>query len=471
MIATFAIIAVIAAGVLVLSSLNWTTGHLSPLAIAILNVRITDGVVPILSYTLAVAAVLFLLARRARRGWIIAAAIGAGAGAGVAVIVLLVTAAASTFGVQLSQVTAIWGIAVFSAVGLAVSGFFSRGWMRKTGTAASIVILIFAGIIGINGDFGLNNTAGEFVGVSTERTVTMPVTTPKPTATPTTAPLVAGGALWANWRPPAGMPAAGTTEQVIIPNTISGFKARPAGLYLPPAALVANPPALPLVIMMMGQPGNPDPSFTVPVLDRFAARHNGLAPIVLVADQIGNPAIDPLCLDTKMFGNSQTYLAKDVVGWARTHLHVLQDAAHWTIAGYSNGGECALQLGVTYPQIWGNVLDISGEMYPGADKPAHTLATAFGGNVAAYQATWPLGILANGTYPDTVAIFTVGSNDGKYRKEAIAVNAAATAAKWKTTYFEVLNGGHVRVALDGGLQEGYAVLYPRLGLSDPATAP
>ncbi len=467
MVATFAIVAVVAAVVLFLASLDWTTGHLSPLAIAILNIRITDGIVPILSYVLAVASLIFLVVRRARRRWIIAAAIGAVFGAGVAVVVLLVSASANTFGVQLSQVTAIWGIAVFSAVGLAVSGFFSRGWMRKTGTAASIVILIFAGIIGINVDFGLNRTVGEFVGVSTERTVTIPVATPKPTPTA----LVAGGALWANWRPPAGMPAAGTTEQVVIPNTISGFKARPAGLYLPPAALVANPPALPLVIMMMGQPGNPDPSFTAPVLDRFAARHNGLAPIVLVADQIGNPATDPLCLDTKMFGNSQTYLAKDVVGWARTHLHVLQDAAHWTIAGYSNGGECALQLGAKYPGTWRNVLDISGEKYGGADAPAHTLATVFGGNVAAYRATWPLNILATGSYPDTVGIFTVGSNDGKYRQEALAVNAAAIAAKWKTTYFEVPNGGHQLAALDGGLQEGYRILYPRLGLSDPATAP
>ncbi|MEP6842847.1 MAG: hypothetical protein ABJA11_04955 [Pseudolysinimonas sp.] len=40
-----------------------------------------------------------------------------------------------------------------------------------------------------------------------------------------------------------------------------------------------------------------------------------------------------------------------------------------------------------------------------------------------------------------------------------------------TTYFEVLNGGHVLGALNGGLDEGYKVLYPRLGLVAPEVAP
>ena len=116
------------------------------------------------------------------------------------------------------------------------------------------------------------------------------------------------------------------------------------------------------------------------------------------------------------------------------------------------------------------MLDISGESYPGADRPARTLASVFGGNVTAYEATWPLGILATGSYPDTFGVFTVGSNDYQYRKEARAVSAAAKAAKWTTTYWEVVNGGHVLGALNGGLTEGYTLLYPRLGLAAPNTA-
>jgi poly(3-hydroxybutyrate) depolymerase len=453
-----------------LGSLQWSGPNASPLAVILLRTRIVDGLVPVVVDVLAVLAVIFLVGRR----WSVRRSLGAAAasvaGAVVALVVLGIVAATDAFGVQLSTTTSIWVTVTFSSIGLAVAGLWSTSWLRRLGTATTVIVFVIAGTVGINADFGLNPTLGAFVGVSTQKTITLPAVTPRPTASATPTAL-AGGALWANWHPPAGMPSAGSTSQVVIPNTLSHFPARPAGLYLPPAALVPNPPALPLVVMMMGQPGNPDPSFSQAVLDQFAARHNGLAPIVLVADQIGNPAIDPLCLNTARYGNAETYIEGDVVEWARTHLHVLQDAAHWTIAGYSNGGECALWFGASYPGVWGNVLDISGEQYPGADQSAATLQSVFHGDTAAYQATWPHNILPHGSYPNTVGIFTVGSNDYQYRREAIAVTADATAAKWKTTYFEVLNGGHVLGALNGGLSEGYSVLYPRLGLVAPGVTP
>jgi enterochelin esterase-like enzyme len=164
-------------------------------------------------------------------------------------------------------------------------------------------------------------------------------------------------------------------------------------------------------------------------------------------------------------------VTQDAVGWARTHLHILQDPAHWTVAGYSNGGECALSFGAKYPNIFGNVLDISGEAYPGADRAAATLSSVFHGDKAAYESTWPQNILAKGTYPDSDGIFTVSSNDPLYLPQAKTANAAALAAHWTTTYFEVPNGGHVLLALNAGFTEGCEVLYPRLGLSESSPSP
>ena len=210
--------------------------------------------------------------------------------------------------------------------------------------------------------------------------------------------------------------------------------------------------------MLMGQPGSPDPFFQKPILDAFATRHNGLAPIVLVADQLGDPTIDPLCLDTPRHGKSETSLSGDVVARGRANLHVLSDAAHWTIAGYSNGGQCALSLGAKHPEIWGYVLVISGEEYPGSDRPKQTLAQAFAGNAATHLASRPLTVLAAHHYSDTVGIFTVGSNDGRYVTQVKTVGAAARLSGWKTTFFEVTNGGHVLGAVNGGLQKGYRLL-------------
>ena len=461
------LLALAAAALGVLRSLTWTGSHQSQAAAALLDVRIIGGVLPLVVDALGVLALAFLLVRRPSRGWVIAGASGVGGGAAIAGVVLWGVSATNALGVQLSGPSSAWVVLAFAGSGLAIGSWWGATWLRRLGSAISILLALVVATVGINADFGLDPTVGDLVGISSQRALTLPPV--KPIPSPLSTPLD-GGALWANWHAPTTMPATGTIGQVVIPNTVSGFTARPAGLYLPPAALVAHPPAVPLVIMMMGQPGNPDPSFTASILNGFAASHDGLAPIVVVADQIGNPAIDPLCLDTAKYGKAETYIVKDVVGWARSHLHVVQDAAHWTIAGYSNGGECALSLSARYPSIWGNVLDISGESYPGADRPARTLASVFGGNVTAYEATWPLGILAKGSYPDTFGVFTVGSNDYQYRKEARAVSAAAKAAKWTTTYWEVVNGGHVLGALNGGLTEGYTLLYPRLGLAAPNTA-
>jgi poly(3-hydroxybutyrate) depolymerase len=437
-----------------------------------LRINIIDGpLVPVI-YALALGAAAFLIVRRPTRRWIITGTGALIAGSLIAFIVLSIVKLTETLGVDLSATTSIWVYLAFSAIALAIVNLWKSQWPRKVVASVAIVLFAATGTVGINADFGLDRTVADLAGISTETPIALPKLpqTPAPTPTPTRTPL-SGGALWANWIPPKDQPTVGTIGSVTIPNTLSGFRSRPAGLYLPPAALVKDAPPLPLVIMLMGQPGNADPSFQKTVLDAFAARHNGLAPIVLVADQLGDPGIDPLCLDTAKWGKAETFLVGDVVAWARANLHVLSDSSHWTIAGYSNGGQCALSLGAKHPDIWGNVLDISGEEYPGSDRSKRTLAESFAGNTAAYGATKPVTILAGKHYSDMVGIFTVGSNDGSYVTQAKKVEAAARSSGWTTTYFEVPNGGHVLGALLGGLKEGYRVLYPRLGLSNPAATP
>jgi poly(3-hydroxybutyrate) depolymerase len=462
------IVVIVIVAALYLFSLNWVGSHRSPVALGILRIQIIGGAVQFVIYVLAAAAVAFLIARRPTRRRVIVGSIATAGGALIGGGVLIVLAVTDALGVNLSATTSVWAIAGFAGIALGIASLWSNPGWRTIGSAFAVVLVVLAGTLGINADFGLDPTVGALAGVSTLDTIALPIAKSTPEPIPTA---LDGGALWANWVAPADMPAEGSASDVTIPGAISGFNARPAGLYLPPAALVKNAPLLPLVIMMMGQPGNPDPSFQEHILDAMQANHNGLAPIVIVADQIGNPSVDPLCLNTARYGNAESYVTQDVVNWARSHLRVLQDPAHTTIAGYSNGGECALYFGAKYPNIFGNVLDISGEEYPGADEYGAVLSSVFHGDLAAYQGTWPVNLLAQGKYPDTVAIFTVGSNDYAYRKVAMKMSAAATTAGWKATYFEVLNGGHVLGALNGGLAEGYSILYPRLGLSAPPSTP
>ena len=473
------VLAALAIFAFTLTTLRWSEPNRSPLALAILNLHIIDGIVPVALNGLAIIAALYLLVRRVPRSWLaLEPVLAIITGAAVGVVVLWIVGLTDAFGVDLSVATSAWAIGLFIALALAVWSIWRSPWPRKLGAVLSIIVFLLTATVGINADFGLDRTVADLAGISTSEVTTLPllapIATPSATASQsafdTRKPAVALP-LWQTWKAPAGMPTTGTTSVVTIPNTLSGFKSRQAGLYLPPAALGANPPALPMVIMMMGQPGNPDPSFTAAVLNDYASRHNGLAPIVLVVDQLGNPAIDPLCIDTPKMGKAETFVVRDAVNWARSHLRVQQDPAHWVVAGYSNGGQCALSFGVKYPSIFGNVLDISGEEYPGSEFSAQVLAAAFGGNVAAYEAVKPLPIMARTTYPNTLGIFTVGSNDTAYRLVALKVSAAARVANWATTYYEVPNGGHVLGALNGGLTKGYSVLYPRLELSAPGVAP
>jgi enterochelin esterase-like enzyme/uncharacterized membrane protein len=455
-------VAVIVAVAIFLSSLQWTGPHVSPVANAILGIVIIDGPVPTVVYSLAVVGVLFLLFRRPTRRRVFFAVLALAGGGVVGLAIFLISSGTEAFGLQLHWVIGAWAVVAFAALALAAVSFRHASAPRRLGNIVVILLVIVAGVIGVNADFGLDPTIATLAGLSTQRVLVIPTTTPPATTTPVAAPL------YKTWLPPADLPKVGKLGQVTIPGILSGFKARPAGLYLPPAALVKNPPALPLVIMMMGEPGNPDPIPQATVLDKMAAHNKGLAPIVLVADQLGDPFVDSLCLNTKQHGNVEKYITEDVVNWARTHLHVLQDPASWTVAGYSSGGECAVSFGAKYPNTWGNVLDISGEAYPGWGTRSEVAATVFHGSWAAYSATWPVNLLAGRRYANTVGIFTVGSDDNTYRPQAIEISNAARAAGWKSTYFEVVDGGHGDAALIGGLKEGYAVLYPRLGLSAPS---
>jgi enterochelin esterase-like enzyme len=431
----------------------------------LLRLPVLSPAVLITAFVLGGIVVALLLARRVPR-WaavaIAASTLGATAGA---LSLWVIEKPVDLFGTPLGWSTRWWVVACFAALGLAMANLHRSTLRRKSAALASAVVILATTGLGINSIYGLNPTLGSLFGVATVGTLALPTPVSAPSAAPTAtaAPLP----LWQTWTAPAGMPTKGTVGTEVIPNTASHFVARPAGIYLPPAALTANPPKLPLVVLLMGQPGNPDPQYIAATLDRYAAAHHGLAPIVVVADQLGDPTVDTLCLDTPKFGNVETYINTDVVNWARTHLNILSTRDSWTIAGYSHGGQCAISFAAKHPDLWGNVLDISGEEYPGAEHAATTLADVFAGKQAAYDAEKPANILSRNTYPDTTAIFTVSTDDPAFMPGVKRVSAAAQAAGMHVTYGEVLNGGHVIGALNGGLDQGFAVLYPRLALSPP----
>ncbi len=432
----------------------------------LLSVNIVQGPVVTTVLVLAAVAFLYLLLRTPTLDWAVTASMALVVGSLTGVVVVwLVVDVFNTFGMTLGFEVTAWVMATFSGICLAIVNLWNARWWRKTIAGIAILVFVLAGTLGINAYFGLDRTVASLLNIPIAKPLSL---SPKPSLS--AAPLVPSVAqepLWKRWVPPAGMPSKGRIGTEVIPATKSGFKARPAGIYLPPAALVANPPALPLVVMMMGQPGNPDPAFASGVLNWFASQHNGLAPIVIVADQLGSPYVDPACANSVKYGNVETYITQDVVDWAVTRFNIIRDRQAWTLVGYSNGGACAMTYAAKYPAVWGNVLDISGEEYPGAGNPAKVIREVFQGNQAAFDAQKPITIMAKTSYTNMAAVFTVGSNDPRYIVQAKRVYAAAKAAGIMASYVEIPNGGHVFGALNGGLEQGFLILYPRLGLAPP----
>ena len=184
--------------------------------------------------------------------------------------------------------------------------------------------------------------------------------------------------------------------QVDIPPTRSGFAARAAWVYLPPAWFAADRPLLPVLMLIGGQPGGPrdwlDGGRLAQRMDAWAAAHGGLAPVVVMPDALGGPVADPMCLDSAL-GRTDTYLSQDVPAWVTSTLHVDPDHTHWAVGGFSFGGTCALQLAVGHPDLFPTFFDASGQQGPTLGDAAKTVAVAFHGDEAAYAAHDPLTVL------------------------------------------------------------------------------
>ncbi|MFF2371940.1 alpha/beta hydrolase-fold protein [Agromyces sp. NPDC058110] len=431
---------------------------------AVLDVGIVGGSVLITFYVLSAALFVYLLCREASVGWAVTAIVVIIVGALIGGALLWLTVnLLDLFGGPVSDAAWIWVPAATGAILLAIWNLWRSRWWRKLIAIIAIPVFAITATLAVNAAYGIDRTLGDLLGIQTEQ----PLAFFDPGADP--APADPSDPLYSTWTAPSGMPSAGEvgTPEPAVPNTVSGFAARPAGLYLPPAALVENPPRLPLVIMMMGQPGRPNPDFIAATLDDFAAKHDGLAPIALVVDQLGDPTVDPLCLDTDL-GAVETYITKDVLPWAKLHLNVLQGAEYTTVAGYSNGGGCAAYFGAKYPDLFGNTLAIAPTEYPGVEHPKETLTKVFKGDQAKYDAVKPENIMAaKAPYADSVGIYAVGADDSVYVPGTKRLADAATAAGIVSTFYEVPGGDHGAKTLTGGLDEGFAVLAPRLGLEAP----
>lgn len=375
------------------------------------------------------ACVLVLILRRPSLRWAAVVLGAAAAGVGLGYLACWWTGDVEDwFGITLTPITRMWVALAFGGIAVALVSLWRSRWWRRAIAMLTIPLAMIAAGAGVNVDFGMYSTLGEAIGTTTYKEGSLAYETGVGDASdvhvvdPST------------WSPPEGMPARGEVISAKIPGTVSHFKARPAVIYLPPAALVRTPPVLPVLIMMSGQPGAPANMFESghidTLMDQYARSHGGLAPIVVSPDQLGEPSANPMCVNSPL-GNSATYITTDVVNWIKDHLQVGTTKSAWGVGGFSQGATCAIQFLSGYPKLFGTSVAVSSEIAPTIGT--QTVGTAFGGSEAAYRAAMPVTLLAqHAPYKHDLAVFGVGQNDVKYRAFATPLADAAKSAGMKT---------------------------------------
>jgi len=239
-------------------------------------------------------------------------------------------------------------------------------------------------------------------------------------------------------------PAAGRSVKLAFPNDRSGFGARAGWVYVPPAWFSRQRPRLPVVVVLHGTPGGPDDmlrgGLVDQVADSWAASHGGQAPILVMPDINGSAFGDTECVDTAR-SKPESFLTADLRGFVVDRFGADPDPARWAVAGFSEGGTCALHLALRHPEAFRSFVDIGGEAAPALSDAKATLRDLFGGSATQQAAYDPTSLLRSGRFEGGGAWFASAKGD-RSLLEANRRLADLATKQGADAHFVTLPGAH-----------------------------
>jgi S-formylglutathione hydrolase FrmB len=302
-----------------------------------------------------------------------------------------------------------------------------RALRRALAAVAAVLLALASAAVGVNAHYGYFGTVGEVFGGT------------GPDASTLEAAEAASGTV-----PPNG--------QVIaldLPGTTSGFAARQAVVYLPPAWSARPRPALPVIMLLHGTPGDPtnwtDGGDAQTTADAWAAQHGGTAPVLVMPDINGSLTADSECVDSPL-GKVETYLTVDVPAAVQQRLGTAAPGKQWAVAGLSEGGSCAIMLALRHPDLFAAFGDYGGLAGPRVgdtnDDTATTVTQLFGGSPQQFAAHEPADLLAAQRFPGTGGWFQVGTGDAEPLAATQRLAPLARAAGVQTCVVTMPGLGH-----------------------------
>lgn len=233
----------------------------------------------------------------------------------------------------------------------------------------------------------------------------------------------------------------GVVVDLTISNS-SGFGTYPAKAYLPPQYYSNPRQHFPVVYLLHGTPGQ--------ITDWVSA--GDAATTGLTSAQAGKPVIlvfpesnrgvtnDSECVDSPVEGNAYTYLTQDVIQSVDRNLRTLPTAESRGIGGLSEGGFCALNLGLRNPALYQVAMNYSGETSPTYDPG---LPVLFGSDwQTKYAQNNPAQYISTLDGSKGPALwFDVGTGDPQILAEMVAFVPKAKARGF-TVEYQTRPGGH-----------------------------
>lgn len=433
------------------------------------SISLLNGWFPTFLWILGSFGMLLLLFPRKQPKWLLKAVVLVIAAFGIAYgVQWLLVWVLYVIGDQLPTSVLVWGAVGFSALLLAVFGMRGIGFWRKAATPIAVVAVLLLSGLQINAYYGQYETVGSFYNADTAGLTALSAQEMRNPQVPKTHQNTSLPAA-SYWKKPTNMPQNGKIVTANIPGKTSGFNAREAIIYLPPAYLTSQPPELPVLVLVAGQPGGPQRWIGAgkleSIMNQFAHQHQGLAPVVAVVDPNGSTLGNTMCMDSQI-AKAGTYLSVDVPTWIKTNLNVQTDTSRWGFGGFSFGGTCALQMGTANPKIYPNIIDLSGQAEPALSvNRSQTIQLAFNGDVKAFDVNTPLYLLKKNSYPASFAYISVGASDKHYGPDARIVSEVAKAAGMHVVEAQQPGDGHSWASARAGLSDALNLLAPRLGMS------
>jgi enterochelin esterase-like enzyme len=244
----------------------------------------------------------------------------------------------------------------------------------------------------------------------------------------------------------------GYTAHMTVPGAASGVAPRIVYVYFPPQYFQKSFQTyrFPVIELLHGFPGQPEDWITVvgvtTMLQELISANLAKPAVLVMPDANGGRGVSLQCLNQVGGPQDATFLAEDLPLFIARKFRVQPPGAAWGIAGYSEGGFCAANLGLKYGSRFGYSGVLSGYFQPADNQLTHPsrVVSPFGGSKTLKKENTPFDLVNSLPAGDPVPQFWlgVGAADRADLRNAEVFEQLLQIRQPSVTLKVVSGGGH-----------------------------